>query len=399
MSRNPQEVKDKFFIIENGRYVIVEHFNYEFVRNSLLKRYRKGSNERYMITVILREKTAVSDWDVRNMDLLDVYFSNERLRVQELMISDIEYENYRYQPNMPVPAVMERWMQYERNKNVQIDEMASLPAEAAAIPEKVYIRQELSTGDHRLPTISKMFPEQDAMKVLDWVVNYETAMHEVSNETSALATEQLRINSTLQQCSDFVNNEVTVKISNLMREMFPDERGFFGKLFGSDMKYSLPDAFTVQAIDEKLKKILTVDTNKFRGAEVWFDNLIERYEKHLAVLEASVNAGEYQLAVSPNDELQQYRYDRVGKMKITTNISLMTVQTAKTRFHTEMEKFQEIKDVLVPILINKLQVTVSGEHVVDEETTNLITDLRTLAERAKKSAKNDVEVNKLMNKE
>lgn len=396
MARNPNDVKDKFFIIERGEYVIVQHFNYEYVRNSLLKRWKRNSNERYMITIIIKEANAVSAWDVRNIDLNEVYFSNERLRVQELMISDIKHESYRYDPNMPVPDVIKRWMQYESGRNVQVDTPAS--TEELAIPAKVYVKAELNPNDPRLLTIAKITPDADAMKVLDWVVNFEALMHESSNTTAELSAEQLRVNSVLHKCTEFVDEHITKKISSTMKELFPDSRGLFSRMFGADIKFDAPDNALVKVVSDRLQSILNINDSQFRGAEVWFDELIKKFQDHISVLDISIQAGEYNVSTSPDDELLQRRYQRCSKMKITSNTSLMTVQTAKVRFNTELERLQEIRDVLVPTLINNLQASMAMSGEVDQETTDIINNLRTLSDRTKKTAKANEKADSLMKK-
>lgn len=394
MARNPQLVKDKFFIIEHGEYVIIEHFNYEFIRNSLLKVYRHGSNERYMMTVVIKEKTLANDWEVRSLDLNQIYFSNERLRVQELMISDIRHENYRYNPNMPIPDVMRRWMEYDKNRDVQIDEELKLPV-AKDIPEKVYTREELDEKDPRLETIQKMYPVLDKMVVLDWAVNYDAVLQDASKCTSSLSNEQLRINTVLHKCQQFMNTEISGKISKIMTDAFPDQRGFFSRLVGADVKYMVPDSMGVQNITNKLHEVLTVNTTQFRGAEVWFDELIECYQKHIEMLDGGIAACEFQMTQEPHEEMHKRHLDRVSKMRMTSNMSLMTVQTAQLRFNTEMEKLQEIRDVLVPIIINNLQVSTMGDVVSDEQTRDLITNLKGMQENINKSKKKNAEQDSL----
>lgn len=373
-------VKDKFFIVENGENLVLENFNYEYTRNQLLKFYspNKKTAIRFMCTIILRDGgNYIEKWDVRQVDLSTIFFSNTRLSVLALMLEDITYESYRYDDKFPVPNMLQRWKTISEGRKPDVTESENnLPEVQKQIPARVYTREVLDVNDARLPAIKNMYPDLDSMAVLDWVVNYETCLHEASTNTVQLSEEQLRVSSILQKCSAYVNTEVVGRISEIMKQSFPDNRGFFGKLFGAEVKVETPSADSITSIANGLRNALSVNASQFVGADQWFIDLIQRYEDHMNVLNVGVKAGEYMLVQSADDEVLLRRYNRTNKMHITANMSLMTVRTGQISFNTEMERLQEIRDVLVPILISKLQCQTTGD--VDNETLQMINRLKSI---------------------
>lgn len=370
-------MKGKYFFIENGKEIEIKEFDYKYVRNAFLKEYDRKANRQYCFTVIVdRTYDPVGDpvFDVRVLDLNDIYFDNTRLRMLEVMIDEISWDNKattRIQ-NLPVPPLQKEYQDFlEGKKRKAVVTADSSPQLIEIPPPPPLERVPVLEDDARIQSVELMFDGSDIevkpMVVLDWVDNFQVANHEVSTQMRAMTEKQIKMVANINTHSQYLQG-VMKNVSNVLEDIFPVNPGLFKRMFGNtDFKISAED---LQPSIERLQAAVKIDPRRFAGIKETFDEINTLSTEIKDCLDQGVLGCKFAVATIEESFEFDIREERLMKMGIVANQTRLSMKDAEMNFNISMDSFNEIQTVLIPVIVMRMQASVNNK--LDDDTVNMI---------------------------
>ena len=370
-------MKGKYFFIENGKEIEIKEFDYKYVRNAFLKEYDRKANRQYCFTVIVdRTYDPVGDpvFDVRVLDLNDIYFDNTRLRMLEVMIDEISWDNKattRIQ-NLPVPPLQKEYQDFlEGKKRKAVVTTDSSPQLIEIPPPPPLERVPVLEDDARIQSVELMFDGSDIevkpMVVLDWVDNFQVANHEVSTQMRAMTEKQIKMVANINTHSQYLQG-VMKNVSNVLEDIFPVNPGLFKRMFGNtDFKISAED---LQPSIERLQAAVKIDPRRFAGIKETFDEINTLSTEIKDCLDQGVLGCKFAVATIEESFEFDIREERLMKMGIVANQTRLSMKDAEMNFNISMDSFNEIQTVLIPVIVMRMQASVNNK--LDDDTVNMI---------------------------
>jgi len=370
-------MKGKYFFIENGKEIEIKEFDYKYVRNAFLKEYDRKANRQYCFTVIVdRTYDPVGEpvFDVRVLDLNDIYFDNTRLRMLEVMIDEISWDNKattRIQ-NLPVPPLQKEYQDFlEGKKRKAVVTTDSSPQLIEIPPPPPLERVPVLEDDARIQSVELMFDGSDIevkpMVVLDWVDNFQVANHEVSTQMRAMTEKQIKMVANINTHSQYLQG-VMKNVSNVLEDIFPVNPGLFKRMFGNtDFKISAED---LQPSIERLQAAVKIDPRRFAGIKETFDEINTLSTEIKDCLDQGVLGCKFAVATIEESFEFDIREERLMKMGIVANQTRLSMKDAEMNFNISMDSFNEIQTVLIPVIVMRMQASVNNK--LDDDTVNMI---------------------------
>lgn len=370
-------MKGKYFFIENGKEIEIKEFDYKYVRNAFLKEYDRKANRQYCFTVIVdRTYDPVGEpvFDVRVLDLNDIYFDNTRLRMLEVMIDEISWDNKattRIQ-NLPVPPLQKEYQDFlEGKKRKAVVTTDSSPQLIEVPPPPPLERVPVLEDDARIQSVELMFDGSDIevkpMVVLDWVDNFQVANHEVSTQMRAMTEKQIKMVANINTHSQYLQG-VMKNVSNVLEDIFPVNPGLFKRMFGNtDFKISAED---LQPSIERLQAAVKIDPRRFAGIKETFDEINTLSTEIKDCLDQGVLGCKFAVATIEESFEFDIREERLMKMGIVANQTRLSMKDAEMNFNISMDSFNEIQTVLIPVIVMRMQASVNNK--LDDDTVNMI---------------------------
>lgn len=371
------DMKGKYFFKENGKEIEIKEFDYKYVRNAFLKEYDRKANRQYCYTVIVdRTYDPAGDpiFDVRVLDLNDIFFDNTRLRMLEVMIDEISWDNKaanRIQ-NLPIPPLQKEYQEYlEGKKRKAVVTTDATPQLIEIPPAPPLERVPVLEDDIRIKSVELMFDKSEVkanpMIVLDWVDNFPVINHEVTVKMRTMTEKQIKMASNISTHSQYLHG-VMNNISKVLEDIFPINPGFLKKVFGNtDFKVSHDD---MDKTIERLTQAVRIDPRRFSGLQTSFDEITGMASEIKEVLEQGVLGCKFAVATIEDAFEFDIREERLLKMSIVANQTRISMKNAEMKFNMDMERFNEIQNVLLPILVMRIQESVNSK--LDDDTVNII---------------------------
>ncbi|AZU98307.1 hypothetical protein BZF66_04995 [Salmonella enterica] len=373
-------MKGKYFFIENRKEIEIAEFDYKYVRNAFLKEYDRSANRKYCYTVIVSrtyDPTGEPIFDVRVLDLNDIYFDNTRLRMLEVMIDEIGFANKpedRRIQNLPMPPLQKEYQEYLEGKKRKavVTEVSNQLIEVPPPPELK--RVPVAEDDSRIMAVEAMFSDNDVevkpLVVLDWVDNFPIANHEVTVKMRNMTEKQIKMASSISAHSEYLHG-VMNNIGSVLEEIFPVNPGFFKKVFGNtDFKIEKKN---VDSVIERLTNAVKIDSRRFAGLQTNFDEIKEMASEIKENLEQGVMGCKYAVASIEDAYEFDIREERLMKMGIVANQTRASMMEAEMKFNMDMERFNEIQTVLLPILVIRIQSSANSK--LDDDTVKIIRNI------------------------
>lgn len=365
-------MKGKYFFNDGRQNIEIQEFDYDYVRNSLLKVFDKNVAKKYIFNVIVSrtyDGNGMPIFDVRPLNLNDIFYDSTRLRVLEMMLDDIYFGRISIK-ELPVPRLQQEYQEYleGRAKPVVQNTTPDVPAPI------VFERVELSENDSRLPAIIAMQKDQEnfhPMKVLDWIENFEVCSQEVTVSIQKSSEEQIRLVQVLKTNSEYIHG-VFNNLTSVLESLFPLKPSFTQRLFGykKDVEVKQEDLGTILST---LRNAVAIDPNRFSGISEVFKGIQSNFSEIKDTVEHGIKGCEYVITTEEDAYEFELRRERLMKIRATTDISEMSLTTINKKFLSDLNKLKEVQEVVVPLLIVKLQNQVSKK--VDDETVNIIRNL------------------------
>lgn len=371
----------EFFIIgADGSNEYLYSFDYQYVRNSLMKIIDlnvissdiKIPPGQYVFNVLVKSEfdanNSIWNLEFRKMDLKNVYYVHKRLSVYEKMINDIVFgSNKNRLKNIPVPKVRELYDRYTDGTLIPKDlPTTSETSTVAMVKHVLKPRVEISDDDSRLDYFKELGTEL-ALKSVDWIENFEHCNNELSSSIKKNSNDQMALAEIVKNNSRAMQN-VYNEVKQTLSEVFKLERGFFSKLFNPEVKINTNDIPNIVA---RLQKTSDNGIENIQALKAQFDFVssnIEDVQKELAVAIRSCKvAGEIILADQIDNEFK-IRHNRLAKVKSSNDITQIQFTAFRMNFESNIAKMEEIQLVAIPLLISKI-IASSGK--VDEETLTI----------------------------
>lgn len=368
-------MKGKYFFNDGRQNIEIQEFDYNYVRNSLLKVFDKNVAKKYIFNVIVSrtyDGTGMPIFDVRPLNLNEIFYDSVRLRVLEMMLDDIYFGKIRIE-DLPVPRLQQEYQDFLDGKAKPVVLQNNNPA-APDIPAPiVFERKELSENDPRLPAIINMKAnvEFQPMLVLDWVENFEVCSQEITVSTQALSEEQIRLVQILKNNSDYIHG-VMNNLTTVLEGMFPLKPTFMQRMFGGTKAIEVKQE-DLSTILSTLRNAVAVDPHRFSGISEVFKGIQANIGEIKDRVEHGIIGCQYVIATDEDPYEFELRQERLMKIRATTEISEMSLTTIHKKFLSDLSKLKEVQEVVVPLLIVKLQNQASKR--VDDETVNIIRGL------------------------
>ena len=370
-------MKGKYFFKENGKEIEIKEFDYKYVRNAFLKEYDRKANRQYCFTVIVDRTYDPSGepvFDVRVLDLNDIYFDNTRLRMLEVMIDEISWDSKattRIQ-NLPVPPLQKEYQEYlEGKKRKAVVTNDSTPQLIEVPPPPPLERIPVKEDDARIHSVELMFDSSEIkaqpLVVLDWVDNFQVANHEVSTRMRSLTEKQIKMVANVTTHSKYLQ-DVMKNVSTVLEDIFPINPGFFKRVFGNtDFKINPDD---LQPSIERLQAAVKIDPRRFAGIKETFDEISNLSTEIKECLDQGILGCKFAVATIEDSFEFEIREERLMKMGIVANQTRLSMKDAELNFNISMESFNEIQTVLIPVIVMRMQASVN--HKLDDDTVNMI---------------------------
>lgn len=370
-------MKSKYFFIENGKEIEIQEFDYNYVQNALLKEYDRRANRKYCYTVIVsRTYDSLGNpiFDVRTLDLNEIYYDNQRLRVFKLMQDKIHFNNLKIK-ELPMPPLQKEYMEWKEGRSKMRPDLAPVKVDIPAAP--VYERKELDEYDPRLCDIERWASapahvDIKPMKVLDWIVNMPVCSQEVAVSMQQLSERNMDLAAALTQHSDYVRT-ITNNLKVALEELFPIKPTFTQRLFGK-AEFKVPEV-NIPLVLKTLKEAVQYDATKFTGIDTLFNDIRENVNTLRDEMEQGKVACEFQIARVEEDYAYEYEltHERLQKMEITSTMTETNIVGIHKKFNLERTRMMDIQTVTIPLVIMRLQKA-AGE-ALDEETIEIIRNL------------------------
>lgn len=365
-----------YFMIRCGRPLIFDDFDYDYVRNEILKHYDDDTTT-YVINDFVIQRPSEKNgnkWIVDNVDISKVYFDNTRLTVFKMIKDDIHYEvrgKLRIK-KMPLPFIFQEYNKYIRDKKSPSTVMQQ---EEIVIPPKIEKqRVPVSSSHEKFHSFFQYgLTNSNTLIMLDWLENYDICMNEISDENMHISSEHIKLSQVLIKHSEYINESIFQPVMDTLGGFFPEKVGFLGKLFGSSSKYVF-DEDQIADIISSLHKSAQCDVNRFSGAETMFKSLLEKIDNLKSRNSLGVLVAKLQLEDNADENYQLELYkDRLLKINSTLNVTAMSVKASYNQFMGSLNKLNELKDVLIPTIANVLQAQANKR--ISTDTINTIKDL------------------------
>lgn len=370
----------RYFFLEGKNAVLIEEFNYDYVLNSLLKVFDRKSTEKrkyYTEVVVSRtfDRNGVVSYDVRRLDLMEIYFDSTSLRALLMMVDDIYFGdrgNSVYKPNMPLPPLKKEWEDWKAGKVVLAPAIIPAGTETSMPAPIVRTRTEIAENDPRILEIDKPVDfELNPIKALDWVENFEMCSSELTVDIQQLSTEQMQMVSLMKTNSEFINS-IFANLTRSLESIFPIKPTLMRRWFGNT-NFVVEQA-DISSIMSVLNTAVNVDTSRFSGIETVFERIGESIEDLKLNIEHGIHACNYAIESSDEEEYSfEIRLERLMKVRASTGSSELSLRDNHMKFLTNYNNLVETQTVLIPLIITRLQ-TMTG-NVVDEDTVSILRSL------------------------
>lgn len=365
-------MKNKHFFIENGKEVEIKNFDYDYVLNSLAKEYRSDLNRKYMYTIIIdRTYDALGNpvFDVRKLDLNEMYFDTVRLRVLKLMMDDIMLDKYKHR-EMPKPAIYQEYEDWVSGKTAK--KMA--PPVVANIPE--YVRAErvvIEEDDPRIAEVRYFASGPDGIagtpiKAVDWIQNYELCNHELAVEAQAISQRKIELASAIKDNSEYLET-VFKQISTAMETLFPLKPTFIQRIMGNTPEM-IPREKDMNAVLATLRNASTFDPKRFEGIKLMFQEINDDMDLMNENIQNGSIACAFQIAKVEDKFEWELGEQRLEKVAVTNGILKASLIADRNKFMVNMNRMQEIQTILIPLVVDRVQNNIGQK--LDSETENAV---------------------------
>lgn len=368
-------MKGKHFFIENGKEIEIKEFDYEYVRNSLLKEYKPGVNRSYKYTVVVNrteDELGNPIFDVRTLDLSKIYYNSKSLNIQDLMLDEIILERKVQIRDLPMPKLQKEYMDWKDGKIPLKTAPSTVVAEIPEMPKRV--RKEIAIDDPRLRQISDFMVQNvediqhiEEIKVLDWVDNFDLCNHEIALQSQGISEKKIQLAGAIKANSEYLHS-VFDKLRVTLEELFPLKPSFMQRMFGkTELVVKEAD---LNKVLSSLKSAVQFDHTRFEGIKLMFESLNTDIKELQSNIDHGSVACSYQVAVLEDDFEWTLGESRLEKISITNEIMRTSLVSTRNQFMVDYNRMNEIQTVLIPLVVDRLQAQVNQK--VDAETEKTI---------------------------
>lgn len=368
-------MKGKHFFIENGKEIEIKEFDYEYVRNSLLKEYKPGVNRSYKYTVVVdrtEDELGNPIFDVRTLDLSKIYYNSKSLNIQDLMLDEIILERKVQIRDLPMPKLQKEYMDWKDGKIPLKTAPSTVVAEIPEMPKRV--RKEVAIDDPRLRMVSDFMVQNveeiqhiEEIKVLDWVDNFDMCNHEIALQSQGISEKKIQLAGAIKANSEYLHT-VFDKLRVTLEELFPLKPSFMQRMFGNT-ELVVKEA-DLNKVLSSLKSAVQFDHTRFEGIKLMFESLNTDIKELQSNIDHGAVACSYQVAVLEDDFEWTLGESRLEKISITNEIMRTSLVGTRNQFMVDYNRMNEIQTVLIPLVVDRLQAQVNQK--VDAETEKTI---------------------------
>lgn len=380
-------MKGKYFFKENGKEIEIKEFDYEYVRNALLKEYKSSANRKYCYTIVVdRTYDSLGNpvFDVRKLDLNEIYFDTTKLRIQALMLDEIMFDKSLRVKDLPMPALQK---EYKDWKDGKIEMKHAVSAEVLNIPVVHKERVPVDPNDVRVTMIQQYAATPDGIVgdpvlALDWIENYDVCNRELAIQSQGISEKKIQLAGAIKANSEYLHT-VFDKLRITMEELFPLKPTFMQKLFGGKTDLVVKEA-DLNKVLSALQSAVQFDHTRFEGIKLMFDDI----NKDIANLQSNIVNGTvgcgYQIANVEDKFEWELGEQRLQKVAITTEIMQTSLVATRQQFMVDFNRMNEVQTILIPLVVDRLQSQVGQSIDADTERT-----IRVLAYGSKDDDRND----------
>ena len=365
-------MKGKYFFKENGKEIEIKEFDYEYVRNALLKEYKSSANRKYCYTIVVdRTYDSLGNpvFDVRKLDLNEIYFDTTKLRIQALMLDEIMFDKSLRVKDLPMPALQKEYKDWKEGKT-EIKQAASVGVLNIPVVKKE--RVPVDPNDVRVSLIQQYAstPEGiacDPVLALDWIENYDVCNRELAIQSQGISEKKIQLAGAIKANSEYLHT-VFDKLRITMEELFPLKPTFMQKIFGGKTDLVVKEA-DLNKVPSALQSAVQFDHTRFEGIKLMFDDI----NKDIASLQENIVNGTvgcgYQIANVEDKFEWELGEQRLQKVAITTEIMQSSLVATRQQFMVDFNRMNEVQTILIPLVVDRLQSQVGQSIDTDTERT------------------------------
>lgn len=368
-------MKGKYFFKENGKEIEIKEFDYEYVRNALLKEYKSSANRKYCYTIVVdRTYDSLGNpvFDVRKLDLNEIYYDTTRLRILALMLDEIMFDKSLKVKELPMPKLQK---EYKDWKDGKLEMKKAVSTEVINIPLVRRERVPVELDDARIERIKSFSigpygivdSKADPVKALDWIINYDVCNQELAVQSQAISEKKIQLAGAIKANSEYLHT-VFDKLRITMEELFPLKQSFVQRMFGSKNDLVVHEA-DLNKVLSALQSAVQFDHTRFEGIKLMFDNI----NNDIDVLQQNVQNGTigcgYQIANEEDKFEWELGEQRLQKVSITTDIMKTSLVATRQQFMVDFNRMNEVQTILIPLVVDRLQSQVNQKIDADTEQT------------------------------
>lgn len=230
--------------------------------------------------------------------------------------------------------------------------------------------------DPRHDVISGLNDKVPSNTVILWLDNFDNELKNVSATNQALAEEQMLLSQDFVKSSEVINASFTTIKNALASITNSQPTGLIGKLFNSN-KPKVIDSNAVGYIIGIIKSTIAgtkCSKNIFINQQM--NNIQEKINKIKLHTSCGVVACDFMLSTAPDDDRYLRAKDRLLKISKLNEMSELSLNKTHKKLAEDVDKFENLKDVTIPLLYIKLQGIINQS--LDSESMNLINQINLL---------------------
>lgn len=264
----------------------------------------------------------------------------------------------------------------EKSENKSYNDLFANTPKKEVPPQKQIKQTPVFARDARHDVINSLNDKVPSNTVILWLDNFDTELKNVSATNQALADEQMMLSQDFVKSSEVINASFKSIQDTIQQAINPPQKGLLGKLFNSG-KSKVLDSTDVTYIINTIKSTISgtkCSKNIFINQQL--NNIQEKINKIKLHTSCGVVACDFMLSTNPDDDRYLRAKDRLLKISKLNEMSELSLNQTHKKLAEDVDKFENLKDVTIPLLYIKLQGIINKS--LDEESVNLINQINQL---------------------
>lgn len=192
---------------------------------------------------------------------------------------------------------------------------------------------------------------------VEWTKKWDIRFGEVSEGNQALTSKMLDLTQDLSRHDAKQNAlfaEIIAQVEAINKRLSPIEQTSFGFFKKMVEQPKLTDNELHQFVDTVQERLMNIKPKVDPFAVSILSDLIDRGNLLLRKSQSGILALFYVNSIKPDDDDNNRKIQRLESVKKLIEMSLLSLKTTETNINNRFEQLQDLKSVVVPTMLTKL---------------------------------------------